>query len=151
MCRKDLLEQLIKTLQEVKLNAKNDFSGIGIVIHKNIKDVPIFPLRANKFKVNPTRVVDDLLEISSYSSEFHDGFHFISDSFKLTHTSQYFSPPIVSNAKVDYSQQLGGRFVAALFGSFLQDVLFTGILTKGSGIKIFRKGKVIYSECWKDT
>ncbi|HDZ3763822.1 diadenylate cyclase [Vibrio cincinnatiensis] len=148
MCSSNLFEQLVKTLQRVKQRATSDFSGVGIVVYNNSKNIPIFPLRASKFKTNPNNLVDDLLKISSYHSEYHDGFHFISENFVLTHTSQYFSPPIVSDAEVDYSHQFGGRFMAAMFGSYLQDILLIGILTKDNGITIFNNGKIIYSEHW---
>lgn len=144
----EALVMLVDTLTQVKLLATHDFSGIGLVVYKDIKNIPIFPLQQQNFKTDPNDFVSDLLEISSYGSEYHDGFHFISEGFEISHVAQYFSPPIISNAKVDYSKALGGRFMAALFGSYVQGVLLTGILTRGNGIKIFEHGNTVYSKCW---
>ncbi|HII4315990.1 TPA: hypothetical protein ACY4QE_001996 [Vibrio parahaemolyticus] len=142
------LVMLVDTLTQVKHLAKHDFSGIGLVIYEDIKNIPIFPLQQKNFKTNPNNLVSDLLEISSYGSEYHDGFHFISEDFEMSHVAQYFSPPIISNADVDYSKVLGGRFMAALFGSYVKGVLLTGILTRGNGIIIFEHGNTVYSKCW---
>ncbi|MFM2596001.1 hypothetical protein AAFX19_24685 [Vibrio harveyi] len=144
----EALVMLVDTLTQVKQLASHDFSGIGLVVYKGLKSIPIFPLQEQNFKTNPNKLVSDLLEISSYGSKYHDGFHFISEDFKLSHVAQYFSPPIVSNANVDYSKALGGRFMAALFGSYVQGVLLTGILTRGNGIIIFEHGNTVYSKCW---
>lgn len=144
----EALVMLIDTLTQVKQVATHDFSGIGLVVYKNIKNIPIFPLQQQNFKTKTNKLVSDLLEISSYSSEYHDGFHFMSEDFEMSHVAQYFSPPIISNANIDYSKALGGRFMAALFGSYVQGVLLTGILTRDNGIIIFEHGDIIYSKCW---
>ncbi|ORT51725.1 hypothetical protein ST37_05100 [Vibrio sp. qd031] len=144
----ETLIMLLDTLTQVKHLANHDFSGVGLVVYKDIKNIPIFPLHRQNFKINPNGLVSDLLEISSYSSEYHDGFHFISEDFEMSHVAQYFSPPIISNASVDYSKALGGRFMAALFGSYVQGVLLTGVLTRGNGIIIFEHGNTVYSKCW---
>ncbi|MCZ4373878.1 hypothetical protein O4H50_18945 [Vibrio diazotrophicus] len=139
---------ILDTLTQVKHLATHDFSGIGLVVYKDIKNIPMFPLQQQNFKTDPNNLVSDLLEISSYRSEYHDGFHFISDDFEMSHVAQYFSPPIISNANIDYSKALGGRFMAALFGSYVQGVLLTGILTRSNGIIIFEHGNTVYSKCW---
>lgn len=144
----EALAMLVDTFTQVKQLATQEFSGIGLVVYKNIKSIPIYPLQQKIFKTNPNDLVSDLLEISSYNSEYHDGFHFVSEDFKMSHVAQYFSPPIISNANVDYSKSLGGRFMAALFGSHVQGVLLTGILTKSNGIIIFESGNTVYSKCW---
>ena len=144
-----ILNQLINILSEVEKLASEDFSGIGIIVYKKNMDIPTFPLRSNKYISTPDNLVGDLLKISSYNSEFHDGFHLLTDSLKLTHTSQYFSPPIVHSAEIDYSKKIGGRFMAALFGSFLPGVSLTGVLTIEGGIRIFNSGNIIYSKCWR--
>lgn len=144
----EALTKLVDTLTQVKQLATHDFSGIGLVVYKDIKNIPIFPLQQQNFKTNPNNLVSDLLVISRYDSEYHDGFHFISEDFEMSHVAQYFSPPIISNADVDYSKVLGGRFMAALFGSYVKSVLLTGILTRGNGIIIFEHGNTVYSKCW---
>tara|TARA_R110000850_G_scaffold253692_1_gene378915 strand:+ start:154 stop:375 length:222 start_codon:yes stop_codon:yes gene_type:complete len=68
-------------------------------------------------------------------------------SGKLTHFAQYFSPPIVREAVLDRHRLVGGRFVAALFGSAIPGVLMTGIVGLNSGLSIFRNGEeVVYEE-----
>jgi hypothetical protein len=89
--------------------------------------------------------VSSLFEISKLSNKYHDGFHFISSSLKLTHASHYFSPPIVHDVKLAQSKIIGGRYMAALFGSCIQNVLLTGIVTKNNGVVIFKNGAEVFS------
>lgn len=139
-----MLKSLKKLLNEVQTKSGSDFSGVGIIVHDRAHDLPIFPLRLSYPMINETQIVDSLIKIASKSSKYHDGFHLISKDWKLTHVSQYFSPPIVEKTEVDRSKLFGGRYLAALFGSSLPDVLFTGIASSDFGVAIFKSGKEIY-------
>ena len=107
------LQNLKKTLEEVLCSSGKDFSGIGIIVHDEIYDLPIFPLRLSSPDIDDMNIVKTLIEISSIDSKFHDGFHLISSTWKITQTSQYFSPPILKNIVLDRSKSFGGRYIAA--------------------------------------
>ncbi|MFK2890825.1 hypothetical protein [Dyella flagellata] len=89
---------------------------------------------------------DYLAHISTLTSEFHDGFHVISTQGQLLKIAQYFSPPIVTNAEIDYGKVFGGRYLAALFGSALSQVTAAGIASNGFGIAVFRRGVEVHFE-----
>lgn len=84
---------------------------------------------------------DALIAISDAGSEFHDGFHILSPNLQLVRVSQYFSPPIVSGINGDPARRLGGRYMAALFGSILPGVLATGVASTDYGVVVFEQGR----------
>ena len=132
-------------LYEVGLNSRGDFSGVGIVVCDNPNDLPVVSLR-DKPPETDGSVAQILLELSSYKSKYHDGFHILDEKGALTHVAQYFSPPIIQEAYIDRSRRVGGRFVAALFGSAISGVLMTGILSEGHGLSVFKNGKEVHFE-----
>jgi|TARA_R110002020_G_scaffold132091_4_gene295144 hypothetical protein len=132
-------------LYNIGFNPVESFSGIGIIICESTSDLPIVSLRDDypNIKGSSTHV---LSEISSLKSNYHDGFHIVNEKGELTHVAQYFSPPIVDEKLIDKSRLVGGRFIAALFGSVLQDVIMTGIVSKDRKASIFVDGKEVYFE-----
>lgn len=132
-------------LYEIQLNSSVDFSGIGIVVCENPVDLPIINLRDTEPDIagTPAQV---LARLSSRQSKYHDGFHVVNQKGELTHIAQYFSPPIVQEAYFDRSRLVGGRFVAALFGSAISGVLMIGIVREGHGLSIFKNGKEVHFE-----
>jgi hypothetical protein len=142
-----MIDSFIEILLKVEKEADDDFSGIGIVLYSEINEIPMFPLHSNNIEAEGDELVPTLAKISKVNSSYHDGFHFISSNFKLSHTSQYFSPPIVHGIEIGTARvAVGGRYMAALFGSCIQNVLFTGIVTKGNGIVIFKNGVEVFSK-----
>ena len=135
-------------LYEVRFHSNSDFSGMGIVVCDSPLDLPIVSLREKAPNISGS-IVHVLSNISSHSSEYHDGFHILNKEGKLSHVSQYFSPPIVQKACFDKSRIVGGRFVAALYGSAISDVIMTGIVSEGHGISIFMGGEEVYFEGFK--
>jgi hypothetical protein len=138
--------RLRNVLFEVHKNSGADFSGVGLILYKDICNIPIFPLRQAEPQFITNSLVRKLVDISRLASEYHDGFHMVSESFELTHIAQYFSPTIIADIKVNRTKQIGGRYMAALFGSKINGVILTGIVTKGSGLTIFEDGREIYFE-----
>ncbi|HDT3627361.1 TPA: hypothetical protein QHP12_003474, partial [Morganella morganii subsp. morganii] len=63
-----------------------------------------------------------------------------------TYIAQYFSPQIIENISFDRSRFVGGRFVAALYGSCIDEIKLTGIVSEGNSLSIFEAGKEIYHE-----
>jgi hypothetical protein len=103
--------------------------------------LPLFPI-GPELKIPSTRRVADVLgSISKVEHPCHDGFHVLDSNLELLATSQYFSPPVQAGADVDRSIKFGGRYLAALFGSCLPDVLAAGIATQDLGVLIFAAGK----------
>ena len=70
----------------------------------------------------------------------------MNENWEITHTAQYFSAPIVREVCFDRSRLVGGRFVAALFGSSISGVVKTGIVSEGHGLSIFESGREVYYE-----
>lgn len=132
-------------LRSILSNAGSDFSGIGIIIAAELSRLPITNLRSSTPHLSGD-LVKDLSSISSSRSPYHDGFHIIDDNLKLRKVAQYFSPPIKNAHLLKLDKDIGGRYVAAQFGSNIEGVIFTGIATRNIGIAIFENGIEIHSE-----
>ncbi|MFT6834586.1 MAG: DNA integrity scanning protein DisA with diadenylate cyclase activity [Francisellaceae bacterium] len=134
-------------LLKIDKESDDDFSGVGTVLYSDINEIPIYPLNINNIEAEVDKLIPTLIKISKISSPFHDGFHFISSNFKLTHASQYFSPPIICGIEIGTARvAVGGRYMAALFGSCMRNILLTGIVTKSNGVVIFKDGMEVYSK-----
>jgi len=132
-------------LYEVWLKSSADFSGIGLVVCNSAAHLPIVNLRDTAPDMSGA-LVEVLSRLSNKKSKYHDGFHFLNKTGELICAAQYFSPPIVREAYFDRSRLMGGRFVAALFGSSIYGVLQTGIVSEGHGLSIFENGKEVHFE-----
>ena len=132
-------------LYKVGFNSSADFSGIGLIVCDSVADVPIYSLRDTMPDI--TGPVSQILStLSSHDSKYHDGFHILNKKGGLTHVAQYFSPPIVKEVCFDRSRPVGGRFLAALFGSTISGVRMTGIVSQGHGLSIFKNGEEVHFE-----
>lgn len=141
-----MIDQLKHVLSRVQVLAGSDFSGIGLLLCTSERDLPIYPLRPNGEMPPCPDLVQCLASISSTKSEFHDGFHIVSTDWRLLKVSQYFSPPIIHAAQIDWSKKFGGRYLAALFGSTLPSVVAAGIASNGFGLAIFQNCHEVYFE-----
>lgn len=130
------LFQLLKHVQDL---AGARFTGTGLIITARPDTLPIVPLRTTT-PVPAGEVAEFLAMASQPDSPFHDGFHVLSPDFKVLRVAQYFSPPIVPTARIGQGRLVGGRYVAALFGSALADVEMTGIASRASGVSVFQQG-----------
>lgn len=139
-----MIEELIELLTKIQLQAGKDFSGIGIIVCDNPGNLPIFPIRLEDHAREQKSLIEIFIEISSSNSEFHDGFHIVSSKFELLKIAQYFSPPIEENATPNRERIFGGRYLAALFGSFIPTIKATGIASNGFGVAVFQNGKEVY-------
>lgn len=126
--------------------AGSGFSGIGLIVCDNPQGLPIYPLRSRQNPHAHEDTVGYLAGISQAASDYHDGFHILSEGMEVTRIAQYFSPPISQKALVTQSKPFGGRYLAALFGSCLPGVKLTGIATRGFGVAIFSEGREIHFE-----
>lgn len=141
-----MIDQLKHVLSRVQFHAGSDFSGIGLLLCASEENLPICPLRPASQMPSCPDLVQCLTGISSTQSEFHDGFHIVSTDWRLLKVSQYFSPPIIPAAEIDWSRKFGGRYLAALFGSGLPSVIAAGIASNGFGLAIFQNGREVYYE-----
>lgn len=141
-----MIQRLRRTLSLVQQLAGDEFSGIGVIICASDVNLPIYPLRPSSALPIENDLIKCLAAISSVQSEFHDGFHVISVDWQLIKTSQYFSPPIIDDAKIDRTKRFGGRYLAALFGSALPGVEVSGVASNGFGIAIFQRGREVHYE-----
>jgi hypothetical protein len=140
------MQDLKELLRRVQSKAGPAFSGIGVLVCDQPELLPICPLRPQSEPPAYAALDDYLAHISTFTGEFHDGFHVMSTKGQLLKIAQYFSPPIVVNARIDYGKMFGGRYLAALFGSALSPVIITGIASNGFGIALFRNGMEIHFE-----
>jgi hypothetical protein len=135
-------------LHEIWLKSDTDFSGVGIIVCDTPICLPIINLREDFPTISGT-TAEVLSHLSSTKSKYHDGFHIINQAGLITNIAQYFSPPIVLNVNIDRSRPIGGRFVAAIFGSAIPGVLMSGIVSEGHGLSIFENGHETLFEALK--
>lgn len=139
-------ENLYNLLYNVWKNSNRmDFSGIGIIVCSNLDTLPITNLR-DTTPVQNSSSLEFLSMISSKKSEYHDGFHILDESGNITCIAQYFSPQIIQKISFDRSRLVGGRFVAALYGSCIAEIKITGIISERDRLSIFEAGKEVYYE-----
>jgi len=120
------------------------FSGLGVLVSDAPDNLPLFPLRPDLAADAKAAAAEVLGEISVVGGPLHDGFHILSAELSVSRLSQYFSPPIVPNLVIDRQRPIGGRYLAALFGSKLPAVMMSAIATPAHGIVIFADGEPIY-------
>jgi len=137
----DLIEQMVKLLEEVENRAGADFSGVGIIVTQTSESLPIVNLRPTNNVLERGDTATALANISHPSHEHHDGFHVLTPQLNIEKVAQYFSPPIAPDVRIDRRKLFGGRYLAALFGSKLPGVLATGISSHDFGIAIFQQGQ----------
>lgn len=138
--RQDLIEHMANLLEEVAVRAGEDFSGIGLIVTRSPESLPIISLRSISKLIDDAATATALARISHPRHEHHDGFHVLTPDLEIERVAQYFSPPIVSAARIDRRKLFGGRYLAALFGSMLPGVLATGIASRDFGVAVFQAG-----------
>ncbi|MGZ8214510.1 MAG: hypothetical protein ACXWTP_08425 [Methylosarcina sp.] len=139
-----------KQLQKILANAREsiparEFCGIGVVLYSDFKSLPVLPLCPNQLIQQEQNIVDKLVSASLLSNPCHDGFHLISLELEVTHTNQYFAPPLPSSMNI-YGRQMknrGARYVSAQIGSLLPGVCCTGIVSDRDGLVIFENGREV--------
>ncbi|MCU7368975.1 diadenylate cyclase [Pantoea stewartii] len=140
---KDNLHKLLFNIW--KKSSYMDFSGVGIIVCNTPENLPITNLR-DTTPVKNSSTLELLSSISNKNNEYHDGFHVLDELGNISYIAQYFSPQIIKNISFDRSRLIGGRFVAALYGSCIAEVKITGIVSEGNRLSIFDAGKEVYYE-----
>lgn len=127
-------------LNDVVGSAGRNFTGVGVVVARTSAHLPTFPI-GPLFKNDPSRSSASIIaSVSVPDSAHHDGFHILTPSLQISAISQYFSPPVIENLKISRKGNFGGRYLAAAFGSKIDDVLLTGIATPALGVVVFFDG-----------
>lgn len=138
-----MIRQLSNLLIDLDENKSLDFEGLGLIIYSDLINLPISNIVVDDSalllpKKDYNDILSTLLDISSVRNVFHDGFHLISSDFILTGVSKYFSTPIIDNLKI--KNNYGSRYRTAIYGSFVENVIYTAVLSKNYGPVIFEKG-----------
>lgn len=144
-----LAERLRDTLRGVMCCRSIDFTGVEIIVCDAPDMLPFAALSNATVALDDGNLVSKLVDISSRKNENHDGFHVISTAWRLIKIAQFFSPPIAPSVEIDRSKRFGSRYLAALFGSAIPEVVLSGIASEGFGIAVFRDGKEVIFEAGK--
>lgn len=127
------------------------FVGLGVIVYRQLLGLPVIPLgsQANAYPRLPAQGIDTiaaiLAEIADRSSPWHDGFHLMdSDTFALTHISQFFSPPLPASGNIaGVAEHMGARQMAALLGSYMANVECIVLLNQEGAVHVFKDGGLI--------
>lgn len=137
------IESLRELLDDVRRGAGRSFSGIGVLISNDPSGLPIVPLRPLAAMPTFGSTRDKLIAISDEVHELHDGFHILTSDLRVVMFSQYFSPSIVPGLTADPARRRGGRYMAAMFGSILRNVVASGVASADYGVAVFEGGREV--------
>lgn len=140
-----LITQTYKLFNEIKMNATDGFSGIGLVAYdpysfNSLNHCDLRPdIKCPQYSIYDDNICQYMVEISDYRNTLHDGFHFINRQGILTHVAQYFVPMIVNGLPPD--PEHGVRLYSSICGSKLDGVLFIATICSNGEIYIYKSGK----------
>jgi hypothetical protein len=130
------------------------FVGLGIVAYSPPLRLPAVPLggwmsERPTLPIKGTSAISQCLGVlSSRTSQWHDGFHFIdADSAVLTHVSQYLAPSLDQILKIEPAAlPTGARQLTALLISGIESVRCVALLTADKHITIYQEGRLVTRE-----
>ena len=124
---------------------ESEFCGVGLLVCSDPSQLPHVPLTGAKH-VPPCGEVLAAICRASTRTNGHDGFHFLSPDWTLTHTNQYISPPVPSDLhSVVERSDFGARHMSALLASRLPEVICAGVLNSRLKVVLFIGGR-LYNE-----
>ncbi len=134
-----------QVLRAIASDRGKNFSGVGVVFYERLTLLPHLQLTNNS--ENPDaglfagrELAEALSSVSSMASPLHDGFHFVDvASWKLTHLSQFISPPI-PDAAAQHCHGTGARLMAALLASLLPGIACVGLVSQAGDVHLFTNG-----------
>lgn len=138
-----MLKKLYNVLSSLCIKRNKSFSGIGLLICDNAENLPISPLYEKPVQIKSVEILEQLLELSDYKNDYHDGFHIMSSHFKMIHISQYIYPNPEKCLPLNASDRQGVRYFSARAISFLPDVKYSAIVSSNYEIHIFKNGNKI--------
>lgn len=157
MTRRDKLNSLAKANQAFNLlnlvanNRDSNFSGIGVVFYSSLDNLPYLQLAGDSKKrdaimLEGRDIIIALSLASNVGSPFHDGFHFVDvNTWKITHISQYISPPILPNKILNFHGS-GARVMSAYLASLIPGIACAGVVSQSGYVQLFLEGVNIIGE-----
>ena len=134
-----------QVLRAIACLRDEDFSGVGLVFYERLAHLPHLQLTGSSVMADLGRfsevdLANALSSISVMSGPLHDGFHFVDvASWKLTHLSQFISPPI-PDAAAQHCHGTGARLMAALLASLLPGIACVGLVSQAGDVHLFTNG-----------
>ncbi|HZW14456.1 MAG TPA: hypothetical protein VFF81_14850 [Noviherbaspirillum sp.] len=139
-------EFAITLLQRIAHQLPSDFSGLGVVFYDHLEALPFIALEVLsrdqiRLPVNGMgAIASTLASVSSSSSGWHDGFHFVDISKQqLTHLAQFLSPPL-PKPNVPTPKASGARHMTAMLATRINGIAGIGILTNNNELAFFDHG-----------
>lgn len=135
-------EQVLRAVAHLR---GEDFSGVGVVFYERLAQLPHLQLTDSSMEADPDQfakvdLAEALSRMSVMSSPLHDGFHFVeARTWRLTHLSQFISPPIPDDAAQRF-QGTGARLMAALLASLLPGIECVGLVSHSGEVHLFTRG-----------
>jgi len=138
-------DKALHLLRAIADHKSDDFSGVGVVFYDDIAALP--HLQLTNETENPCSMLfsdwnlaTTLAAISTMRSPLHDGFHFIETrSWRLSHISQFISPPIPIDAAQRFHGS-GARLMAAVLASLLPGITCVGLISHSGETYLFHSG-----------
>ncbi len=141
-----MINDIYNILTTIHKDINKPFSGLGLLICDDVKDIPIYPLYNSDFEFSSSIVTEQLKELSSLNSTHHDGFHVLSPKLVLTHVAQYFYPTPIQGQSLNANKNYGARYFVAQAGSMLPNVMYSAVVGNNYDICIFSDGKQVMAE-----
>lgn len=135
--------QQLKTLLQRTREAipTGEFCGVGVVVATDLQQLPIASLCRDASIPVQQDLAEQIAECSTYNRPCHDGFQIVSSQWRLVRRNQYFAPfPSEEQRECISYSNVGSRYMAARFGSLIEGVLCTGLLSKRDGLVVFAGG-----------
>ncbi|WP_152996312.1 hypothetical protein [Pseudomonas aeruginosa] len=145
------INQALSLLKSISKNRESDFSGTGLIFYSDLSELPFLQLENESIKPNAAIFSDceidsAICQISKPKDPLHDGFHFIDiETWKITHVSQFISPPIPNDAAQRF-RGTGSRLMSAYLASLITGIKCAGIVSQAGKVHLFHTGADIAGE-----
>lgn len=145
------INQVLSLLKSISKSHDSDFSGTGLIFYSDLSELPFLQLGNESIKPNTAIFIDyeidsAIRQISTPKDPLHDGFHFINiEAWKITHVSQFISPPIPHDAAQRF-RGTGSRLMSAYLASLITGIKYTGIVSQTGKVYLFHAGAEITEE-----
>ncbi|WP_233989800.1 hypothetical protein [Pectobacterium brasiliense] len=143
--------QVLGLLKSISKGRESDFSGTGLIFYSDLSELPFIQMGNESIKTNSAifndcEIDSAIRQISKTKDLLHDGFHFINiETWKITHVSQFISPPIPHDAAQRF-RGTGSRLMSAYLASLITGIKYTGIVSQAGKVHLFHAGTDIAEE-----
>ncbi|MDO3382394.1 hypothetical protein [Gilvimarinus algae] len=149
--RSQINNQVLDLLATIASNRREDFSGAGLLFYGDLSKLPhlqmsLGPGGLPKSQIRGYDIASIVTSLSRTLTPLHDGFHFIDvQSWKITHISQFISPPIPHDAASKFNGA-GARFMSAALASILPGIVCVGLVSRQGKIHLLCNGTDVCNE-----